>query len=83
VISRFGTWSAALHAAGLAPGGSVPVTNDQIVCALRAYHHEHHRSPTTTAWKAAPLKPTVKTISRHCGSWANALALASLAPTTA
>jgi hypothetical protein len=83
VISRFGTWSAALHAAGLQPGGSVPLTKDQIVSALRAYHHQHHRSPTTTAWKATRLKPTVKTISHHCGSWANALALANLPPTAA
>jgi hypothetical protein len=77
-ISRFGSWSDALRRAGLEPGNPDPVDDQQVIRALRAYRREHRRSPTTTAWKQQRLRPSAEAIIRHCGSWANALALAGL-----
>lgn len=80
VRSRFGSWSAALRKAGLAPGGVELLTDERVVRALVTYHREHGRSPTSTAWRKARLRPTAAAIARHCGSWADALALAGLKP---
>jgi Homing endonuclease associated repeat len=79
-VKRFGSWSAALRRAGLQPGNPPPVSDRQIVRALRSYRREHHRSPTTTAWKHARRSPSAEAIIRHCGSWAAALSHAGLPP---
>ncbi|MDQ2894089.1 MAG: sigma-70 region 4 domain-containing protein [Actinomycetota bacterium] len=79
-VTRFGSWSAALGKAGLEPGNRPPVTDREIVRVLRGYQREHRRSPTTTAWKRAAMRPHAETIIRHCGSWAQALALAGIKP---
>ena len=80
VVTRLGPWSKALRKAGLEPGNPPPVTHRDIVRALRDYRREHHRSPTTTDWKRAGRRPHAETIIRHCGSWAAAIALASMKP---
>jgi hypothetical protein len=80
MVSRFGSWSAALHAAGLEPGNPPPVTERDIVRVLQAHHREHGRSPTSSGWKRAGYRPHAETINRHRGSWAAALALAGLMP---
>jgi hypothetical protein len=78
IITRFGSWSRALRAAGLQPGNPPPTTPEQIVDVLRAYHETHGGSPSSSAWKAAGGRPAAETIIRHCGSWRAALQLAGL-----
>jgi len=78
VITRFGSWSTALRAAGLEPGNPPPLTHEAIARALRGYHDNHGQSPSTTAWKLARSRPSAEAIIKHCGSWAQALELAGL-----
>ena len=77
-ITRFGSWSAALAAAGLQPGNPPPLNHRRIIDALRAYHDQHARSPSSSTWRDHRLSPSAKAIIRHCGSWAAALELAGL-----
>jgi hypothetical protein len=81
-VTRFGSWSAALRRAGLEPGNPPPVTKRQIATALREFSDRHGRSPTSSEWQHARLTPATNTITRHCGSWHAALALAGLQPPT-
>ena len=81
VVSRFGSLSAGVRAAGLEPGNPPPVTERDIVRALRRFGREHGRSPTSSEWRRARRRPAADTIIRHCGSWAQALALAQMTPT--
>jgi Homing endonuclease associated repeat len=78
LVTRFGSWSQALVAAGLEPGNPPRITEERIVEALRAYREKHGRSPSSSAWKAAGELPAAETIIRHCGSWRAALTLAGL-----
>jgi hypothetical protein len=68
VVSRFCSWSAALRKAGLKPGNPPPVTDRDIVRALRDYRREHRRSPTISDWKRSRRRPHADTITRHCDS---------------
>jgi hypothetical protein len=70
VVSRFGSLSAGVRAAGLEPGNPPPVTERDIVRALRRFGREHGRSPTSSEWRRARRRPAADTIIRHCGSWA-------------
>jgi hypothetical protein len=77
-ITRFGTWAAALTAAGLEPGNTPHATPEAIAQALRAYHSRHGRSATMGEWDRQRMSPATSTIARRCGGWHAALALAGL-----
>ena len=84
IVTRFGSWSTALRAAGLEPGNPPPTSAETIVEALRVYREAHGRSPSSSTWKANGGSPAAETIIRHCGSWRAGLELAGLpAPTPA
>jgi hypothetical protein len=80
VVTRFGSLSAGIRKAGLQPGNPPPVTERDIIHALRGFRREHRRSPTSSEWSRARRRPAAETIIRHCGSWAAALALAGMNP---
>jgi DNA-binding CsgD family transcriptional regulator len=77
-VSRFGSWSAALVAAGLQPGNPPPLHDAAISDALRAYQDHHGASPSSSTWHQRRLSPSAEAIIRRCGSWAAALELAGL-----
>jgi hypothetical protein len=80
VISRFGSWPAALEAADLKPTRRCPEqpwTPERILEALRVWHREHGRWPTSLEWKhAADERPCTGTVARVNGSWRRAIAAA-------
>lgn len=78
VLKRFGSWNAALRAAGSDRPRPKPVTDAQIIEALRAYHREHGVSPRDADWRARGLRPNNVTISSRFGSWNGALYAAGL-----
>ncbi|MGO9976907.1 MAG: homing endonuclease associated repeat-containing protein [Solirubrobacteraceae bacterium] len=80
VVTRYGSLSAGIRKAGLQPGNPPPVTERDIIRALRDFRREHRRSPTSSEWSRTRRRPAAETIIRHCGSWAAALTLASLNP---
>lgn len=45
-------------------------TEESIVLAMRAWHRDTGKPPTSTAWsKSAPGRPTAQTVIRIFGSW--------------
>ena len=82
VISHFGSWQAALRAAGLA---GAPRTrwrewsDSEIVDALRAWEIRHGRAPSAMDWAGATYEhPTSWTVTSRFGDWHAALARAGL-----
>jgi hypothetical protein len=93
VIKTFGSWNAAVAAAGLeprrrggqagTPTGRLHWTDDEMLDALRAYGREHGRAPTSIEWKTAEdSHPSAHTIGKRFGSWANAVERAGFARPT-
>jgi DNA invertase Pin-like site-specific DNA recombinase len=84
VKRRFGTWSNALHRAGLTlerPPGNRPWTDEQILACLRSWADTHGRPPTWEDWlKAEPSRPCLRTVTEHFGSWHRGLAAAGKSP---
>ena len=80
VIRRFGSWNAALQAAGFDRPRPPAVNDQQIRNALQAYHHDHGISPTRPAWQHLGLTPNSRTIEARFASWNAALADAGLPP---
>ena len=80
VISRFGSWSAALRKAGLEPGNPAPATAEQIIRALRAYNGDHGVTPTAGDWRRDHCTPGVHAVYSAFGSWTPAVQAAGLAP---
>ncbi len=82
IATRFGNWQAALDAAGLPqrtrlrdPAWSEP----QILAALTAWAHQHHRPPRPIDWlKTAPSRPSTGTVRNRFGDWPTALTAAGL-----
>jgi hypothetical protein len=78
---RFGSWNAALAAAGLEPHPHTPAyTSDQLLEALRALAAELGRPPRTTELRGRPDLPSPSTYRLHFGSWSAALRAAGLEP---
>jgi hypothetical protein len=78
VAALFGSWSAALYAAGLRTAWS----RDQILAAFRAWTEEHGCLPTSREWQSADARgrrPTTERVRREFGTWSAALAAASRA----
>ena len=53
-----------------------PVSDEQILDALRGYTREHGRTPTVTIWRREHRRPGASVIIRRHGSWSAALAAA-------
>ncbi|MCL6596791.1 MAG: helix-turn-helix domain-containing protein [Firmicutes bacterium] len=70
VVSRFGSWRAALEAAGVAPED----VDQAIVESLRRLWQEKGRRPTWRDWKRYAARPcSVETLLSRFGSWRQAL----------
>jgi hypothetical protein len=78
VIRRFGSWNAALRAAGFDRPRPSAVSDAEILAALRAYHREHGISPMRSASGRRARSPSSRTIEHRFGSWNLALAAAGL-----
>jgi hypothetical protein len=83
VISRLGSWPAALKAAGLtaaAPARHREWSEPQMIAALRAWNRRHGRPPRTTDWPTPTSEhPAAQIVSRRFGGWHAALERAGLA----
>jgi hypothetical protein len=81
VIARYGSWNAALRAAGLTPprrARSPPETLE----ALRVWARKHARIPRAADWARADpdAHPSNAVAVAHFGSWSRALSAAGLTP---
>jgi len=72
VIRTLGSLRAALERLGH-QAAWVPVGDDEILAALRAYARRHRRAPTVTAWRREHRRPGASVIIRRHGSWSVAL----------
>jgi Homing endonuclease associated repeat len=82
VLGQFGSWNAALRAAGFAPHRR-DWSKVEIIAALRDFGEHNGRAPTYTEWLAAPAPaepahPTASTVVTHFGEWRAALKAAGL-----
>jgi hypothetical protein len=85
VLRHFGSWNAALEAAGLRPQLHSAWSRTQIVEAIRAWVDRTETMPTHSAWRHRPSaeepdRPTAHTVIKHFGSWEAALRAAGLEP---
>jgi len=81
VLRRFGSWTIALHAAGLSSQPR-PWTPKLIIEALREWTGVHGHPPTVGEWNTAPsgdTHPPGRTVVNCFGSWRQALHEAGLA----
>jgi hypothetical protein len=81
---HFGSWDAALEAAGLVAEpqpthGSRPWSDAEILTALRAWAEEHGRPPAAIDWLRGTMhRPGAGAVRNHFGSWALALEAAGI-----
>lgn len=80
----FGTWNAAIEAAGFAPRppGGLPWTRDTVIEALQRWAAEHEGDPPKCDERADGL-PNHAAVRRIFGSWNNGIAAAGLTPRVA
>jgi hypothetical protein len=82
MIGRFGSWSAALEAAGLQSRRIWSWSESQIVAALQAEAKRLGHAPTASEWRAPPPSerglPSGTVVARRFGSWNAALEAAGL-----
>lgn len=71
-ISRFGSWRAAVEAAGFEPPPSQDVTTEELLAELRHLHTQLGARPTTTLVRKHG-EYSVQTYYNRFGSWSNAL----------
>ena len=76
VIDRFGSWNAALAAAGFTEHSYL--SEAQLLQLLQEYYKEHNKTPSTREFDSDKKYPNTVTYKRHFGSWNNALDLAGL-----
>lgn len=76
VIDRFGSWNAALTAAGFTEHSYL--SEEQLLQALREYYKEYNKTPSTREFDSDKKYPNTVTYKRYFGSWNNALELAGL-----
>jgi hypothetical protein len=78
VVRRFGSWTAALTAAGVGPAAWAPA---DMVRALRRFNAEHGRPPAAREWRrACDEHPSFSMVSDAFGSWAAGVRRAGLTP---
>jgi Recombinase/Resolvase, N terminal domain/Homing endonuclease associated repeat/Recombinase zinc beta ribbon domain len=86
VREHFGSWPAALHAAGLpsqprTPRSAKQWSDPEILKALAAWTAANGRRPVGVDFSVAPPGcPSATTVRRHFGNWRQALQAAGLAP---
>lgn len=83
VTSHFGSWPAAIEAAGLTPRVRTPQSwdRDAIVRSMRTWEQTHGQAPTSVDWsKATPETPSTVTVARHFRSFPAAVKAAGLKP---
>jgi hypothetical protein len=83
VTRLFGSWSAAVQAAGLTPrkrGAATTWPRARILELLREDAGRLQRAPTWEEWRHATDRPSPMTVTRAFESWPAALQLAGLAP---
>ncbi len=82
VVSHFGSWNAALRAAGLKPTHDRRRwTREQVLTALRADAERQGRTPTSKQWERRPAtRPGYNAVRKHFGSWNAAIEAAGLVP---
>ena len=74
IPKRFGSWAAALVAAGLHPTGyTVSVTNEELLEEIEQLWIRLGRQPTSTDVREGQSRYGLTTYVRHFGSWRNAL----------
>lgn len=77
VIAMFGTWSAAVWAAGLRlrrPGGVTVWSRERIVEAMHDFYERTGERPTVTLWRKAEYgRPTAACVKDHFGTFNAAL----------
>ena len=79
-MRRFGSWNAALRAAGDDRPRPPSLRDEAILDALRAYASVNGAEPSSSDWRRRRLRPTSNTIAGRFGSWSAALTAAGLAP---
>ena len=80
VRSRFGSWDAALRAAGYRARWRAH-TPDELIAALRREADRLGRPPTQREWATgSPHRPNASSVARTFGSWAAGLRAAGLEP---
>jgi len=85
VRNRFGSWDAALRAAGVATPKTPAWNERRILTAMRKWQVKHGRRPTQKDWKSNDPSgqwPSYAIVVRHCGSWPAALRTAGIDPLT-
>lgn len=85
VLRRFGSWNAALQAAGLRPTLRKAWSQAQIVDAIRAWTERTGAPPVRAEWSTRPApqeadRPTDATVIAHFGAWDVALRAAGIEP---
>jgi hypothetical protein len=75
---RFGSWNAALEAAGLEPRRRPRFTDEELIAALRALAAELGRPPRSYEMQARRDLPSPGAYQRRFGSWNQALEAAGL-----
>jgi Homing endonuclease associated repeat len=77
VQGRFGSWRAALEAAGVAPGG-VEWTRERVLDAIRAHIDRQGRPPLSSDWRRPEdvSIPATHVVVNRFGSWRAAIAAA-------
>jgi Homing endonuclease associated repeat len=80
VTTRFGSWDAALRAAGItSPSTPHKWSRDAIATAMQAWAQEHQRPPRAMDWQhGSPSHPARGHVWRQFGSWEAALQAAEL-----
>ena len=76
VLRTLGSLRAALERIGHHTAAPPPVSDDEILEALRAYALAHARAPTVAIWRAERRRPSASVIIRRHGSWKAAVATA-------
>ncbi len=78
---RFGSWDAALRAAGIDPPPARRWPRERILDALGAWAHARGRPPRPADWRTGDPdaeRPSAQVVARRFGSWAHALDAAGL-----
>ena len=78
---RFGSWQAALSAAGIEPAPPRRWPRERILDVLRSWELAHGRPPRASEWRAGDPdgeRPSSQVVVRRFGSWALALEAAGL-----
>jgi hypothetical protein len=79
VLRVFGSWNAALEAAGL-PTRRYAWAREEALERLAAWAQAHGRAPTIADARADPVLPSAQSCRDLCGSWTAALRAAGLTP---